>query len=110
MWSLLSLGGLALGGFAVGGVAVGWWRQAAVPLVCTPWAARPLLPVAVDAAGGACPVGRMQMQAWLSPEATKMQDVAAYLTANCPGLCPALRWLLSLGRREALRHSVLPRR
>ena len=30
-------------------------------------------------------------------EATKMQDVAAYLTANCPGLCPALRWLLSLG-------------
>ena len=31
------------------------------------------------------------------PVGKKVADVAAYLTANCPGLCPALRWLLSLG-------------
>ena len=70
---LLSLGGLALGGFAVGGVAVGGAAAA---------------PVSVGANADA---------GLVITEATKMQDVAAYLTANCPGLCPALRWLLSLG-------------
>ena len=48
----------------------GWWRQAAVPLVCTPWAARPLLPGWPWAAQlrRLSLWGRMQMRAWLSPK------------------------------------------
>ena len=76
---LVAAGGCAIGMYAMGGAAV---------------ASR----VAVGGAAAApVSVGANADAGLVITEATKMQDVAAYLTANCPGLCPALRWLLSLG-------------
>ena len=96
---LLSLGGLALGGFAVGGVAVGLVAAGgcAIGMYAMGGAAVASRVAVGGAAAAPVSVGANADAGLVITEATKMQDVAAYLTANCPGLCPALRWLLSLG-------------
>ena len=96
---LLSLGGLALGGFAVGGVAVGLVAAGgcAIGMYAMGGAAVASRVAVGGAAAAPDSVGANADAGLVITEATKMQDVAAYLTANCPGLCPALRWLLSLG-------------
>ena len=94
---LLSLGGLALGGFAVGGVAVGLVAAGGCAIGMYAMGGAAVASRVAVGGAAAAPVSVGANAGLVITEATKMKDVAAYLTANCPGLCPALRWLLSLG-------------
>ena len=88
-WAGFAVGGVAVGLVAAGGCAIGMYAMGGAAVASR---------VAVGGAAAApVSVGANADAGLVITEATKMQDVAAYLTANCPGLCPALRWLLSLG-------------